>query len=121
MWFITTDAENAMKNLPEAAAEQLSSLRSEKSLQFYDELIDLYSNGWIDYMKDNFPNLKETSIRLIRYLYIGFSTDTIAFLLKRSSRESVNVSKSKLRSSIIKNDNIGHINSILKKLGMKNK
>ena len=121
MWFITTDAENAMKNLPEAAVEQLSSLRSEKSLQFYDELIDLYSNGWIDYMKDNFPNLKETSIRLIRYLYIGFSTDTIAFLLKRSSRESVNVSKSKLRSSIIKNDNIGHINSILKKLGMKNK
>lgn len=119
MWYITANQDNMLKNLPEAAKKQMLNLRSDLSLRFYDQLIDIYSRGWIDTVRNSYPQLKESSIRLIRYLYMGFSTDTIAFLLKRSSRERINVSKSKLKTSLLKNQGSVNTVSILRKLGMR--
>ena len=76
-------------------------LRSEKPLEYYDLLIDLYSDELIDTIKLNFPKLKLSTLRLIRYLCAGFGIETIMYLMSYSDRKKINETKSSIKKRII--------------------
>lgn len=111
---------NSDENMSERLRLQQEWVRSEQSLDFYDVLIDVYSDGWMDKIKEIFPEFKKSRLRLIRYLYSGFCSETIAYLTNRSSKELVNTAKSKLKISLLKNSNNIDIKEIFQKLHIKN-
>lgn len=103
----------------DALIMQLEQVRSEKALESYDTMIDIYSKGWINKIITLYPEFRKTRIRFIRYLYAGFSSEAIAFLTKRSSKELVHTAKSKLKSSLMENCDNNNIKEIFKNLHIK--
>ena len=87
--------------LPDWAQKQYNRIRSESSLSSYDSMIDIYSEGYMDYVIGLFPNVRTDKIRLIRYLYVGFSIDMILFLLGKKSRDWVDKTKYSIKMTIL--------------------
>lgn len=87
--------------LPDWAQKQYKRIRSESSLSSYDSMIDIYSEGYMDYVIGLFPNVRTDKIRLIRYLYVGFSMDMILFLLGKKSRDWVDKTKYSIKMTIL--------------------
>ena len=87
--------------LPDWAQKQYKRIRSESSLSSYDSMIDIYSEGYMDYVLGLFPNVRTDKMRLIRYLYVGFSIDMILFLLGKKSRDWVDKTKYSIKMTIL--------------------
>ena len=73
--------------------EIIADMRSEHSLEYYDLIIDLYSDGFFKLLKDNYPNLKLRKLRLARYLYAGFCLEAIMFLMNYDTRNKLDSAK----------------------------
>ncbi len=107
------------KTLSEPTESYFQYLRSEKTLEYYDDIIEAYSNGWMDKIKSTYPTMRASRLRLIRYLYIGLSSESIAFLMNKSSKKLIDTDKSRLKTSLLKNTNNEFVVKILKKLNLK--
>lgn len=106
-------------SFPKALTQYLQHLRSEKSLEYYDDIIDFYSNGWIENIKSEYPTMRTQRLRLARYLYMGLCSESIAFLMNKKSKKLIDTDKSKLKASLLKNQDITFVRINLKKLGLK--
>lgn len=105
--------------LPDWAQKQYNRIRSESSLSSYDSMIDIYSEGYMDYVIGLFPNVRTDKIRLIRYLYVGFSMDMILFLLGKKSRDWVDKTKYSIKMTILSKVDRSTATDILHQLRIK--
>lgn len=105
--------------LPDWAQKQYKRIRSESSLSSYDSMIDIYSEGYMDYVIGLFPNVRMDKIRLIRYLYVGFSMDMILFLLGKKSRDWVDKTKYSIKMTILSKVDRATATDILHQLRIK--
>ena len=96
-------------------------LRSDKFLREIDDMIDGYSNGFIAAVKLSFPKMKPQRLRLVRYLYAGFSTETMMYLFDYENRAKLDNGKWLLKRSILENSNWHNLdsNTMLSKLNYK--
>lgn len=76
-------------------------IRSDLALEYYDHIIDLYSCGFIDNFQQNFPTMKKSTLRLVRYMYVGFCIETIQYLRACEDRKKIIDAKSKLKKRIL--------------------
>lgn len=104
---------------PKASGE--IDLRSENFLQEIDDMIDGYSKGFIDAVKLSFPKMKLQRLRLVRYLYAGFSTETMMYLFNYENRAKLDNGKWLLKRNILENTNWQNLdcNAMLSKLNYK--
>ena len=86
--------------------EIIADMRSEHSLEYYDLIIDLYSDGFFKLLKDNYPNLKLRKLRLARYLYAGFCLEAIMFLMNYDTRNKLDSAKWHLKRTLLNNANL---------------
>ena len=105
--------------LPDWAQKQYKRIRSESLLSSYDSMIDIYSEGYMDYVIGLFPNVRTDKIRLIRYLYVGFSMDMILFLLGKKSRDWVDKTKYSIKMTILSKVDRATATDILHQLRIK--
>lgn len=96
-------------------------LRSDTYLKEIDNMIDGYSKGFIDAVKESFPKMKPSRLRLVRYLYAGFSTETMMYLFGYDKRAKLDNGKWLLKRSILENTNWQNLdaNTMLSKLNYK--
>ena len=83
--------------------ELYKSIVSENSLMRIDEAIDGLSKGFIDTIQLNFPNMHLSRLRLVRYLYAGFSMETMMILFRYdvNGRNKIDSAKSDLKRRIL--------------------
>lgn len=109
------------QNSSKLQMEFIADLRSEHSLEYYDLIIDLYSEGFLKLLKDNYPNLKLSKLRLARYLYAGFCLETIMFLMNYDNRNKFDTAKWHLKQTLLSNVKLRGLTHLMifKKLGIK--
>ena len=99
------------------------SITSETSLTNIDEAIDAVSDGFIDTIILNFPRMQRSRLRLVRYLFCGFSFETMMTLFNYNpeNRNNLDSAKSNLKRQITnKKDWVGTTEkTVLHKLNFK--
>ena len=99
------------------------SITSETSLTNIDEAIDALSDGFIDTIILNFPRMQRSRLRLVRYLFCGFSFETMMILFNYNpeNRNNLDSAKSNLKRQITnKKDWVGTTEkTVLHKLNFK--
>ena len=99
------------------------SVTSETSLTNIDEAIDALSDGFIDTIILNFPRMQRSRLRLVRYLFCGFSFETMMILFNYNpeNRNNLDSAKSNLKRQITnKKDWVGTTEkTVLHKLNFK--
>lgn len=80
-------------------------LRTDKFLNEIDNIVDGYSKGFMDSVKLSFPKMKLSRLRLVRYLYAGFSTEAMMYLFDYHNRAKLDNGKWLLKKNIIENPN----------------
>ena len=99
------------------------SITSETSLTNIDEAIDALSDGFIDTIILNFPRMQRSRLRLVRYLFFGFSFETMMILFNYNpeNRNNLDSAKSNLKRQITnKKDWVGTTEkTVLHKLNFK--
>lgn len=118
MWYKTPSVIIENRYMPPAAKKQLQLLRTLVSLEEYDLIIDFYSQGWIERIKSECQTIPISKLRLARYLYMGISIESIAFLMSKSKNQ-IYTDKSRLKSIILAHSDQTFACNALKKLGMK--
>ncbi|MDE6338385.1 MAG: hypothetical protein K2K97_01185, partial [Muribaculaceae bacterium] len=93
-------------------------LSSERFAGIVDRLIDIYAHDFMEMIKAEFPRMRESRSRLVRYLYAGFGLETMLILLKLDSRKKLDNAKWDLKKRIIekKEWSARHAKSVLKSL-----
>lgn len=105
---------------PDCMPENKLIIKNIEETDFYDNLdylIDTYSNGRMNEIIKSYPMLKQRQIRLIRYMYVGFSNEIITALLGMPSQNAFRVEKHKIKRIITDNPN-SNTQKILDRLKM---
>ncbi|MDE6338609.1 MAG: hypothetical protein K2K97_02330, partial [Muribaculaceae bacterium] len=90
----------ASKRLPSDIEKLLNYMRSEENINKLDRFIDSLSNGYMLNFIQDFPGLKNYEYRLARYLFVKFSSNTIALLLDKGNAANVYNIKSRLKKKL---------------------
>ncbi|MBD5303561.1 MAG: hypothetical protein HDS18_02270 [Bacteroides sp.] len=114
LYFVTEKEKNASSFIK----SEIDSLLSDKSLSNIDLSIDLYSKGFIHIFQINFPKIRISRLRLVRYLFAGFSLETIMILQQAESRKKIDTAKWDLKRRIIEKEDWTQISksTVLRKL-----
>lgn len=105
LWFNTPASDKDITKLSrgmEKIFNKLSSNSSEDKLQL---ILDLYCKDILDeavYLK---IDLSPNNIILIKYLYVGFSLETIAVLMKKETTNAIRIDKTRLKKIIMSSTN----------------
>lgn len=104
LWYRMPDNKNIESSLPPAARMQLEDLRTESSLEYLDCLIDIYSDSMVDEIRKISPNIRSSLLRQARYMYVGFSNETIIYLLAKKNSYALATDKNRLKNEILKGE-----------------
>lgn len=104
LWYRMPDNKNIESSLPPAARMQLEDLRTESSLEYLDCLIDIYSDSMVDEIREINPNIRSSLLRQARYMYVGFSNETIIYLLAKKNSYALATDKNRLKNEILKGE-----------------
>lgn len=94
----------------------LTDFSSNKTLAELEEGINFYADGWMTQFRRDFPNLNESQYTLVIYLFYGFSTTTIAYILGKNNHV-VHQMKYRLKQQIASNLSVD-IEALYHRLGM---
>ena len=72
-----------------------------RNIEMLNHSIDLLSEGWMDDFINKMPNLLDVQYQLVRYLYMGFTSGSMAVLMKRPTKEAVYKLKNRLKNAIL--------------------
>lgn len=104
LWYRMPDNKNIESSLPPAARMQLEDLRTESSLEYLDCLIDIYSDSIVDEIRKISPSIRSSLLRQARYMYVGFSNETIIYLLAKKNSYALATDKNRLKNEILKGE-----------------
>ena len=94
----------------------LTDFNSTKTLAELEEGINFYADGWMTQFRKDFPSLNESQYTLVIYLFYGFSTTTIAYILGKNNHV-VHQMKYRLKQHIASNLSVD-IEALYHRLGM---
>lgn len=94
----------------------LKDFNSLKNIAELEQGIDFYADGWMTQFRRDFPNLNESQYTLVIYLFYGFSTTTIAYILGKNNHV-VHQMKYRLKQQIASNLSVD-IEALYHRLGM---
>lgn len=115
-WDSSVNSKISFKKL---AIQSLQELRTPDMLHHLIDLINQYCDGWFDRFKRDFPELTDTQYRLAAYLFVGFSTESIAIIMDKTTPNAVFSAKKRLKHSISKYANPDVANQYLLSLNLK--
>lgn len=115
LWYRMPDYQDIESSLPSAARMQLEDLRTESSLEYLDCIIDIHSDGIIDEIRKISPNIRLSLLRQARYMYVGFSKETIIYLLAKKNTYALATDKNRLKNEILKGEE-AKVAELLKRL-----
>lgn len=115
LWYRMPDYQDIESSLPSAARMQLEDLRTESSLEYLDCIIDIHSDGIIDEIRKISPNIRLSLLRQARYMYVGFSKETIIYLLAKKNTYALATDKNRLKNEILRGEE-AKVAELLKRL-----
>lgn len=86
--------------LPKEVRSAANNLRIDDKINKLNECIDFVAKKWMKEFRSDFPNLISLHYQLAKYVYVGFSTESIAFLMNRDSVGSIYNMKNRLKNSM---------------------
>lgn len=100
--FFSTKIDYEIKHsIYDTIMERMKDLQSDnKSIKGIDRLIDEYTDGAMTKAKKKEMELNENDVKLLRYMLMNLSNDTILYLLNDDNRATLNKRKDRLKQKI---------------------
>lgn len=93
--------ELIFKQVKEIAAK----IRKDADLFFsLEKDLDRYCNGIMSRLREQVPRIKGDNLKLISLFFAGFSYETIQFILRKNSTQSLRTARSRFRKEILEAD-----------------
>lgn len=94
-------SEKIGTRIPDDIKGSLENMSDPRNIEMLNHSIDLLSEGWMDDFINKMPNLLDVQYQLVRYLYMGFTSGSMAVLMKRPTKEAVYKLKNRLKNAIL--------------------
>jgi len=101
IFFSTIEDSTLKRTTFDAIKEELKVLQSDsKTIKEFDQIINEYADGAMTKAKKKEMDLNENEIKLLRYMLMNLSNDTILYLLNDDNRSALNKRKDRLKQKI---------------------
>ena len=101
IFFSTIEDRIIKRSIFDAMKEEFKVLQSEsKTIKVFDQIINDYTDGAMTKAKKKEMDLNDNEIKLLRYMLMNLSNDTILFLLNDDNRPALNKRKDRLKQKI---------------------
>ena len=101
IFFSTIEDRTIKRSIFDAMKEEFKVLQSEsKTIKVFDQIINDYTDGAMTKAKKKEMDLNDNEIKLLRYMLMNLSNDTILFLLNDDNRPALNKRKDRLKQKI---------------------
>ena len=100
LWYRNNESAAATADMKRGMEALIARVSDPALADELDALIDSCSDGWMTHLRTACPDLNDDQRRLARYLFTGFSSESIMILTRRSSVNAVYVAKSRLKKAI---------------------
>ena len=113
-WYLLPENKKTDKLFGKKIGSVLSEINSDEALQNFETLINRYHNNIIERIAKACPKLTKENKRIIIYLTLGLSYDSICFLISKS-KSTFAVYRHRLKRTIEDSD-LEHKDEIIKRL-----
>ena len=101
IFFSTIEDSTLKRTTFDAIKEELKVLQSDsKTIKEFDQIINEYTDDAMTKAKKKEMDLNENEIKLLRYMLMNLSNDTILYLLNDVNRSALNKRKDRLKQKI---------------------
>ena len=115
VWFVGVEVPSVNRKFKKELDSVINYFKSDETITALEDSINLHHGGWMSKFKSSCQGLNQSEYRLVLYLYIGFSNESIAMLTERTNLNAVYVAKNRLGKKIVECAGI-EANEILAKL-----
>lgn len=101
IFFSTIEDSILKRSTFDTIKEELKTLQSDsKTIKVFDQIINEYTDDAMTKAKKKEMDLNDNEIKLLRYMLMNLSNDTILFLLNEDNRTALNKRKDRLKQKI---------------------
>lgn len=100
--YSTSNSAVGGKQIKKAFTNFLNPANQKAFTDRLERSIDEHGNGWMSRFKAAYPDLNERQYALAAYLYLGFTSESIATLMGKESVNAVYMDKTRLKNKMLR-------------------